>query len=80
MNGTIETLNNQSVPDLEKKYTSNYTILSFTEDIYLLYTKNASDNLPIIESRLEFKPCLNHTETSVEQGGHYILENVFQTS
>ena len=58
---------------------SNYTILNFTEDgqVFLLFTKTGSDNLPITSTAVEKQPCLISGQISDAEGSLYKLEQAF---
>ena len=55
----MTTLNVTETPPQEKKYTSNYKILELDDDMYLLFSSNMTDQLPIVRTELGARPCLD---------------------
>ena len=68
-------MNVTEIPPEDKKYTSNYTILELDDDMYLLFSSNMTDQLPIVRTELGAQPCLNsNSRETGKRDSLYVLE------
>ena len=51
-----------------------YTRVDFPNDWTLFWSKNTTDNLPLMSTKVEYKPCMNHDERSNGASKFYPLE------
>ena len=59
---------------------SNYTVLDFTDELFLAYSKVTTDNLPLTTTSVEASPCMVRSQLSDDASSTYILETRISTN